>query len=430
MLKELSGQLNPKKIADLSSRLEHRDTRTALAAEAELSMLWAISRVAHMEPEPLLPNSTSRPEAASKDLFPSGSAVIEVRAVSDDSFSGKEAMDRTANIICAYADRLRKSAGSHLHFHFNERSYWDKRFHRERCVDPQFKLDNDSKEQLRKWIMAPGWPNPTSIRLLRDKTDVVITWRAWASPFFRTFCSMPAVAYDREDNPIYKALKSKSGQLKGVADGTLRCIVLVDAGCSLLRWMRPRGMTAVHEIGGDTIIRHSLRKLSIDVVIVLSPYRSNTGLLPQLSQLLWNVTCFDGRKVVPKGEYEGIERMAKQLPRPQFEGSQARDIHKQGGFEPDEKWYLPASITSQRGGKMTIKLSAALLHEYLAGRIDEGRFRQEAFNKEQNLFATELTRGNSIRHVQFEPGGIDEDDDYIIFELDLDWNQVIRRIPS
>jgi hypothetical protein len=383
-----------------------------------------------MEPEPMLPHSTARPEGASENLFPSGPAVIEVRALSDDSFSGKEAMDRTANIICAYADRLRKGAGKHLCFHFNEQSYWDKRFHRERCVDPTFELDNESKALLRKWITAPDWPKRVSIRLVRSKTDVAITWREGASSFFRTFCSMPAVAYDKEDNPIYKALRSKSGQLKGVRHGTLRCVVLVDAGCSLLRDMRPRPMMGVHEVGGDAIIRHALGKLSIDVVIVLSPSRANAGLYPQRSQLLWNVTCFDSRQTIPEAEYEGVRRMAAQLPRPHFEGYQARDIHKQGGFRPDAKWYLPTEITSSRGREMTIKISAALVHEYLAGRIDVDKFRQDAFGNDRNYFEMELMRGNSIRQAQFEPGGIDEDDDYIVFELNLDWDKQIKKLSS
>lgn len=56
MLTELSALLDSEKFEDIKARLSHSDTKTALAAEGELSVLWAISRVAHLEPEPLLPN--------------------------------------------------------------------------------------------------------------------------------------------------------------------------------------------------------------------------------------------------------------------------------------------------------------------------------------------------------------------------------------
>jgi hypothetical protein len=91
MVDDLIADVQSAKINDLLHRLDHENTSVALATEAELSMLWAISRVAHLLVEPKLPNSTRRPDAFSKNLLRSGPAVIEVRALSDDSFSGKEA---------------------------------------------------------------------------------------------------------------------------------------------------------------------------------------------------------------------------------------------------------------------------------------------------------------------------------------------------
>jgi hypothetical protein len=43
-------------------------------------------------------------------------------------------------------------------------------------------------------------------------------------------------------------------------------------------------------------------------------------------------------------------------------------------------------------------------------------FRSDVFGSDRNYFDMELMRGNSIRQAQFEPGGIDEDDDYIVFD--------------
>ena len=151
MLDELSSHVAAAKANDLVSQLENCNTRQALAAEAELSMLLAISRVAHLTIEPDLPGSNRHPDALTDNLLGSGSAIVEVRAMSDYSFSGKEAMDRTANIITDYANCLRKGAGRHLKFEFLERSYWNKGFHRERCVDSGFKLSASIKQQLKAW---------------------------------------------------------------------------------------------------------------------------------------------------------------------------------------------------------------------------------------------------------------------------------------
>lgn len=428
MLDNISSLLSSKKYNEIVADLRHSDTNTALAAEGELAVLWATNQVAHLEPEPILPHSTRRPDARSNNLFASGPAVVEVRTLSDESFSGKEAMDRTANIISGYADQIRKGASSHLFFEFNERSYYTTRFHRERCIDPKFELTEDIKKQLRDWISDDNWPNPKSIQIIQGASNFVISWKQTTVHQFRTFSRMPPVAYDLEDNPIFKALKKKTKQVRGVEQGTLKCIALMDAGCDLLRRLRPIG--AIHEIGGEEIILHALRKLSIDSVIVFSPYRESPTILESRRPIYWNVSCFDRRGEIDlEAEYERIKKLANELPAPHYEGYQARDIHKQGGFSPKRrKEYLPTNITTWGTGGMTIKLSATLLHDYLAGRVNFQNFKDEAFRGENNLFESEMIRGNSITNVTFESGGIDEDDDYIIFELDISWQKIERKI--
>ena len=425
MIDDLSALLEPDKVKDLMSRLEHRDTASALAAEAELAMLWGISRVAHLEVDPSLPGSSKRPDALSTSLFSSSRAVVEVRALSDDSFSGKEMMERTANIISSFADQQRKGSGKLLFFTFQERSYWNRRFRRERCTDPNFQLTPRLKEKLRAWISADNWTAGDCIRITEGKTDVVVRRLQSPSPGHRIFCTMPAVAYDLEDNPIYKALKKKSAQVKGAGENTLRCVFLIDAGCGLLRSLRPLG--GAWEVGGAEIIRHALRKLSIDSVCVFSPFRKKQLIfgydsLGHESNLSWQVTCFDSREDILESEYSKIEKLATQLPAPRFEGYQARDRHRQGSFDPQGRgWYLATELTASQDGRMTIKISSRLVQEYLAGRMDAATFQQQAFGKDKNYFEMELARGNTFKDVRFEAAGNDEDDDRLIFDLDFDW---------
>ena len=427
MMSDLSDHLNSKKINEFESRLNNVDTNTALAAEAELSVLWAMSKVAHVTPEPELPNSRQRPDIASNDLFPSKPAIIEVRALSDDSFSGKEAMDRTVNIICNYANSLKKGVGKHLFFEFNEDSFYLKnKFYRQRRVDPEFILTPEIKAQLRNWICTKDWPNPIKIQIAQGKTNVIVSWKSQTVEHFKSFCSMPAIAYDMEENPIYKALKKKKKQVKGADSSMLKCVILVDAGCNMLRRLRPFG--GMHEISGDKIIHYAMSKLKIDSVIVLSPLRQANYIFGYSSEMIWNVSCFDRREKIPEGEYALVEKMAAQLPRPKLEGYQARSLHMQGGFSAEKRiHYVPTYITST-GGKMTIKLSAGLLHEYLSGCLSADQFKSLAFgSSEKNYFELNLMRGNSIRNIQFESCGIDEDDDYVVIDLDLDWRKITKK---
>lgn len=431
MLDELANYMDAGKCTDLLHRLEHKNTNSALAAEAELSMLWAISREAHLVVEPKLPASSRRPDAFSNDLFASASSVIEIRALSDDNFSGLEAMNRTANIIAGFADWLRKRAGSHLYFTFNERSYTvNNRFHRERCVSPDFELTSSVKETLRQWITSPNWPNPGRIRITEGKTDVTISWQESISPLFRVFCTMPSVAYDLEANSVYKALKDKARQIKSVDSKTLRCIFLVDAGCDLLRRLRP--ISTVWEIGGEEIIWHALNKLSIDIVCVFSPHREHSLVFTTDSRLSWKVTYFDKREGLPDEEYLRLKNVSARLPQPRYEGYQARNLHNQDSFNPQSRGQFLKTmvITQPQEGKMTIKISSRLIQEYLAGRLDKDQFKRWAFSNGNNLFETELDLGRTIKSVKFESSGLDEDDDHLIFDLDFDWGANSLKNPA
>ncbi len=431
MLDDLSEYLDSSKRTDLVARLEHRDTKVALAGEAELAMLWAIAQVAQLTVEPELPNSTLRPEASSDDLFLSQKAVIEVRALSDDSFSGQEAMDRTANIVSQHLQKLRKNKVGYLSFEFLEKSYWDERgFHRERCVDNDFQLSDEIKHVLSCWVQNGNWPTPETIRLTLGKTDVLITAKETVGVRSRAFSRMPPVAYQVEENSIYKALRKKSRQLKGTACDTLRCVFLVDVGCYMLRRLRPLSGGGL-EIGGEQVIWHALKKLSIDVVCVFSPFRHREFGFGGGSTLYWKVTYFDKRIGCSTQEYDNLKRLAAQLPRPRFEGYQARERHRQGAFNDPASyaWYLGSSIQWD-GYRMSIKVPSRLVLDYLAGRISQADFSRHAFGDDKNYFESELARGNTIQNAKFVSGGLDEDDDHIVFDMDLDWGAMALKKPQ
>jgi hypothetical protein len=419
MLNDLGPRMSAADATDLLKRLEHNNTQSALAAEFELALLWGINRSADLQVAPQLPASRKRPDALSADLFHSGPAVIEITALSDDTFSGEADMNRAANIMAQFSDRVRKSASKHLYFEFQEQNIRrDGRNHRIRRVTKDFELTPALKAGLQTWLVSPDWPTPGAIRLRDEQVDVIVRWKQYVHPLFRTFSSMPAVAYDLEDNHIFKALRNKEErQLSGVPLGILKCIFLCDAGCRNLRHLRPMGVV---EISGEKIIRHFLASSKIDVVCVFSPHSTHHPAGSIFSSRSWTVTVFDRRKQIPEREYQNLSVLAEALPRPSLEGNQARSLHRQGAFHPQARGqYLGMHIGSRRSS-MTIKVSSRLVLELLAGRISQEQFRHFAFGKDKNIFEIQLAHGRTIQSSCVEKAGLDKDDDYLVFELEAD----------
>jgi len=129
--------------------------------------------------------------------------------------------------------------------------------------------------------------------------------------------------------------------------------------------------------------------------------------------LTWQVSLFcpKARRV----SEDEVKKIAEIVPPPRFEGYQARSLHKQGLFTPSARgWYLGSEITI--GGALTMKISARLLQEYLAGKISLEQFERFACGKD-NQFRRWLEQGYTLSNANFVRAGIDEDDDYVIFEF-------------
>ena len=132
---------------------------------------------------------------------------------------------------------------------------------------------------------------------------------------------------------------------------------------------------------------------------------------------------------MPYGEYQLLEHVASLLPRPALEGYQARSLHEQGVFKPGSAFgHLPAKVEWRSNGTMTIKVSARRIHLLLAGKMSTEEFAEETFRGE-NPFNSRLAQGLAIQSVCFEAGGLDEDDDYVVFELDFDFSNTRLDAP-
>ena len=429
MLDALSPLMPRTKTNDLLARLESKNAKSALAAEVELGLLWAISHVAHLEIEPTLAGSSSRPDAFSRDLFAGRPAVIEITAISDDTFSGEIQMERAANIIGQFANRERKGAAAHLHFEFLEENRQQKGYRRRvRRITTDFKLTPAFEVILRCWLKAPDWPNPEAIRLTDTEIDVVIRWKQHVHPRGRTFSSMPAVADHAEDNPVFKALQKKERQISGAPGGSLKCIFLGDAGCRMLRELKPLGPT---EVSGDHVIKYFLAQSSVDIVCVFSPYRALHQLFGGGSRApQWRVSLYTRKAEPIPANYELLNKMVEAMPKPQLEGYQARSWHQQGMFDPQGKGiYLGLKMTT-KSSATSISISARMVLELLSGRITLEEFQNFAFGQNDNLFDRQFKSGMTIQSARLERAGLDEDDDYLVFDMEPDWGAQRLRNPN
>lgn len=431
MLNELSNYMSSGKAKDLLNGLNHRNnTKASLAAEAELILFWGISRLAHLEIEPTLPHSDKKPDACSNDLFDTR-AVIEITALSDDGLSETPTMERTANLICNFANQIRKQAGRHLAFEFQDRSWVDKhQRHRERCVEADFEISESSKKQLATWIESGDPPTPGRIEFIQGKTKVHIIWRQHPASKPHVYSVMPAVTYDLEKNTLYKALRKKATQLKGAEKETLRVVFLFDAGSSRLRWPHQGTM----EVRGDRILQHALNKLGLDVICVFSPQWEPSAVFePAPGTYRWAIQVYDSRclpRAVSISNYPGLKKLADNLPQVSIDAFQARSMHKHGRLDPKDleasrHVYLPSEISWPRGFPV-MKISSRMLHDILAGRITSA----EPWDPYSNPFEKALQHGQIIKGVSFESGGDGTDDDYVVIEFDSDFARQPFGLPK
>lgn len=423
MLDELAPALGPHKGKDFLGRLGlDRQPDQVIAAEMELALLWGIKRVANLEIEPT--TSTGRlPDCFSRDFFGSTPALIEITTVSDASFSGEKLMRRAFTKIGDFANTVLRGASRELTLHFAERSYWEKgRYRRVRCVNSKFELTEEMRQALVAWLRGS---KTEKLRLKNDDIDVAIGWQAGRKVRTARFWStMPPIAYDLEDNPLFGALTSsrKRKQLKEAPNDALRCIFVADGGCHLLRHIESRDPTN-RECNGLAIIRHAMTKAKLDVVCALSPKRQTDFMRPLMGgPIAWTVTLV----VSPRAaniDTSRLTALADILPRPRFEGYQARSLQERAAFMPGGRgWYLGTTThwhTKNGKDEVMLRISARALQEYLAGKLTREQF-ERRWNNEDNLFDHFLKRGYTLSAMKLERTGLDEDDDHVVFEFTKD----------
>jgi len=430
MLDELGPWLERGKAKDLLKRLENERPNQALPAEYELSITWAVSQIAALEIDRMCGSRT--PDIYSSDLLPSGPVIADVTALDDSSLSGADSMRRACNILNAQADSFVSRSSRHLHYTFHETMGYERRrngrsaFFRRRLVQRDFKLDDDLRVKLKAWL-ANGQPSQPLI-LKSSAISVVIEWRGYVHPLSNYFCTMPSLAYDLKDNPLYSSLREKSKQLRDADAGARRIIFLGDAGCGLLRDHSVHRSSGDHFSGGQVILKFLDDYPAIDFVVVFSANRerrsSGGG-----SERYWEGKVFTRPDALSADDKARFDQLLVKMPPPQLSGYSAYSWHEQGMCGLGGRGQYVPTTMGLGGKRLMLRISARAVQELIAGKLSHAAFEQMTMDRD-NQVRRALEAGMTITSASFEAMGPDEDDDYLVLEFRNDAAARMLELPA
>ena len=115
-----------------------------------------------------------------------------------------------------------------------------------------------------------------------------------------------------------------------------------------------------------------------------------------------------------------MQSIADSLPPPMRSGADARWFQQTHGARARRYAnYLPPSET-WLGDNVTARISARALQDAIATGDFSGLAAKYASHSEPNPFQQALERGQMLKACRIETAGIDEDDDYVVFEFEDD----------
>jgi hypothetical protein len=416
MLKELRPRMSDGKVRNLVGDLNNKRVKQVLGAEAELCLTWSFAQLYEVEIEPTVSGSDRTPDLRVKNLIAGESAFIEFTAVSDADFSGDAEMRPIAQALTGLANQTRKGSGKFLEFDFHEVMGFEQRQFVRRLLAPvNFVLNDEISKEFAAWLrQADAAAQP--LVLQRDGLKVTIRYRSYALKHLDYRGRTVPAFYHLKDNPVYRRLDEKRARRQlPIGKSDVMCgIILWDAGC----WtMRNPSFVSPHAVSVDQVVRTFIDDSGIDFVSVFSPWRQH---IRGRSGVVWRQ-----RTSTRPGDSRfdqidrSMERIARTLPRPRFEGYQARANQDRKMYDPQAQgWYLAPALTSWGNERMEVRISARALLDALASEDFRGvASRYASGGGDTNFFLQERKKGRVIHTCRVEPGGVDEDDDYLVFEF-------------
>jgi hypothetical protein len=203
--------------------------------------------------------------------------------------------------------------------------------------------------------------------------------------------------------------------LRSAPDGVRRLVFLGDAGCGLLRDLRPIGLSPETFSGGQIILRFLQDYPEIDFVLVVSAKRERSASASQATRT-WNSHIFTQTSGIADSDVERLNLLMDKMLPPNLSGYTAYSWHEQRMCAANALGkYVPTQVVIGRE-RMNLRISARAVQELMAGRLSPENFRNWTFG-DDNPMRRQLDAGRTISSVRFEPQGAGEDDDYLVFEF-------------
>jgi hypothetical protein len=419
MIDDLAPYLDDRKARDIIGRLENKRVEQCLPAEMELGLIWAVSQLGPVDIEPYWWADGKAPDLVTEALFPGVDAVIEVLSVDDNSLSGEDAMLRIARQFTLVANKTIKGSGAYLYFEFatvREGSF------RYRATPTDYEISEIAADKLREWLRKRP-DEKQRLQIIEDGLSMSITMKRYRmSEQFMIFSSMPPQADHLEHNPLYASLTSKLRQLRAAPKGCLKLIFVADAGSTLLRRIGTFG-EGQNRFSGTRIIERffTLNRDKVDGVMTFAPQPKSRVEFWRPRELNWKAAIATDHPIILRHKAR-LDEIVAALPKPIFESYQAKSLHQQGLFKPQNLMPYLGTTMHGKNGDVAYKVSARLVLDLLAGKLDQKRFRDLLGERDEdkNFFANLLEQGLTLRDVQCEPAGVDEDDDYLVLKFSVD----------
>lgn len=229
------------------------------------------------------------------------------------------------------------------------------------------------------------------------------------------------VAPSKEVNPLYKALKAKTGQLEGAHEGAFKLLVACDGDCGLFR--SNASMASISRtFTGRQVVDHFLSKhSSIDGVLLIGVEEKRDFFSTQTNRKLrfdLKVRASIDLKCLasPCAALDELIRSAlNHFPEPRLAPYNAavRCLEQEAKRKAQGRY----RITSGGMGSMSVSISCQDLMQLLSGELSQEDFyKAYRFDAQHvNPFALALSQGRLIQRASLSR--LDGDDDLVIFEF-------------
>jgi hypothetical protein len=382
--------------------------------EWELALLSALSKLGTLKYEQSLKGKT--PDILFSLRAPeTGSFLAEITTVSDKSVDEENPIEELRNEV----SRLVKKRGLQPnHFSVTVGDDWQGIFHTGR--KPRLRIPR--KQDFKSEVFTPRFDcfltdiraSPKLARAYEvktERTNLTISYDHRQEFFSGSYMSYD-IPYSLEQNTVFKALDKKARQLRLSGYPGPLGVFLCDGGCHVLASSsRAFGITA------SDIIQRFLRRHPfisfVQVFVIAAEWDMAWG----TRKLALKAQLYEGRafQSLPLGLREVFPKIVAHMPMPEDDPSSARSTLMRW---PDRMGHSFRGGCSMRN--KTVKFSARVLLEFLAGRIDQLEFRRQSglfFGRRAapgpNVFEHWLREGCLIAKIEIERCP-DKDDDWAV----------------